>query len=148
MTQNESPSVFITNILVNPIPQYLLGILPAILILGDSPFTTLFSKMLRVFICLGSPFVGLFYFLNINTGKDQAQAQAQGPPNVVDACAYWLPAGRFVGGTWPFGFLSNNLDFDTNNNNNTRDILEKCILPSSALERFACFISLYFITVG
>jgi len=52
MTESTSLS---TDILINPIPQYILGILPAI-IMGASPFSTLFSQTMHVFLCLGCPF--------------------------------------------------------------------------------------------
>ena len=133
MTENTSISVFITNILVNPIPQYLLGILPAILVLGDSPFSTLFSKTMHVFLCLGCPFTGLFYFLNVDTG-----------PSSIDQCVYWLLPKYFHKKQFPFGYNSKKIECSEE----TQRTLEKCILPTSALERFACAISLYFITVG
>ncbi|CAG8614562.1 3046_t:CDS:1 [Paraglomus occultum] len=137
MTENEPLPVFITDILQNPIPQYLLGVLPAILILGDSPFLTSLSKTLHVFICLGCPFAGLFYFLNINTNLNQNDVN-------IDSCAYWLPADRFYGGRWPFGFHARRI----NCNSDIRNILERCISVISTLDRCACLISLYFITIG
>ena len=108
--------------------------------MGASPFSTLFSQAMHVFLCLGCPFSALFYILNINTGL--------GPEDVViiDAVAFWLPPDRFANKTWPFGFSPHKIRHDKNKI--IRKTLEKCIIPTSALERFVCVIALYYIVVG
>ncbi|CAG8720376.1 10246_t:CDS:1, partial [Ambispora leptoticha] len=51
--------------LLNPIPQYVLGSLPAIATIGAAPMEDFFQKIMWLFRCLGSPFIGLFYTCNI-----------------------------------------------------------------------------------
>ena len=62
-------SAFVTHMLQNPVPTYLLGTLPAILTIGAAPFTSLKLKISHILICISCPFVGLFYFVNIKNGK-------------------------------------------------------------------------------
>lgn len=71
------------HILQNPIPQYVLGTLPAIAIMGTTPRDKLSSKLSWVLRCLGCPFTGLFYFCNIGNSK-------------VEMSAYWLKAENFI----------------------------------------------------
>src|SRR6185312_6377720 len=93
-----APSSFITHILLNPVPRYLLGTLSAILTIGAAPFSRLKLKLLHVLLCLGCLFVGLFYFVNNNNGEDTNNQ------DVIDGCVYWLNSNCFAGGIWPFGY--------------------------------------------
>ncbi|RIB24389.1 hypothetical protein C2G38_2070119 [Gigaspora rosea] len=73
----------IFNILQNPVPQYVLGSLPAILTIGTTPHETLLAKFLWFVRCLGCPFAGLFYFCSIES-------------NSIEMSAYWLESKKFI----------------------------------------------------
>ncbi|CAG8570386.1 1135_t:CDS:1 [Paraglomus occultum] len=136
-------SAFVTHMLQNPVPTYLLGTLPAILTIGAAPFSSLKLKVSHIFICLASPFVGLFYFVNINFGEDGDDQ------DVVDACVYWLNCNRFEGGIWPFGYRVQAIDARPNNQNvPLPKALRSCIANASVLDRFASLASAYYIVVG
>src|ERR1041384_8111265 len=81
--------------LLEPIPQYVLGCLPAIAIIGESPMTRFTEKLVWVFRCLGCPFLGLFYSINVGGKK-------------VSRCIFWLSLNHFTGEQEikcrPFGF--------------------------------------------
>ncbi|CAG8601402.1 6777_t:CDS:2 [Ambispora leptoticha] len=47
--------------LLEPIPQYVLGCLPALATIGAAPMENFLHKLIWVAICLGCPFTGLFY---------------------------------------------------------------------------------------
>src|SRR6266542_5177382 len=68
--------------LLNPIPQYVLGSLPAIAIVGETPREKFAEKIAWVLRCLGCPFTGLFYSCNVGSAK-------------TDKCLYWLPSDYF-----------------------------------------------------
>src|SRR2546430_2261908 len=68
--------------LLNPVPQYMLGCLPAIAIVGESSRERFTEKIAWVLRCLGCPFTGLFYFCNIGS-------------TAADKCLYWLPSNYF-----------------------------------------------------
>src|SRR4051812_31501778 len=68
--------------LLNPIPQYILGSLPAITIVGATPREKFAEKLAWVFRCLGCPFTGLFYSCNVGSSK-------------VEQTLYWLPSNYF-----------------------------------------------------
>ncbi|CAG8563200.1 6069_t:CDS:2 [Paraglomus brasilianum] len=136
-------SAFVTHMLQNPVPTYLLGTLPAILTIGAAPFSSLKLKVMHIFTCLACPFVGLSYFDNINNGKDENKQ------DVVDACVYWLNSNRFEGGVWPFGYRVQAIDTRPNNENTALlKVLRSCIANASVLDRFASLASAYYIVVG
>ncbi|CAG8556817.1 11379_t:CDS:1 [Paraglomus brasilianum] len=141
----------ITTILQNPVSLYFLGVIPALFVVGDAPFSTLTSKILHILVCLGCPFTPLFYFLHIKTGV------GEGGEVIPDSCAYWLPKDKFqfrvpnrpennIVNIWPFGYKIKGLDFTNVPNIKTR--LMECVTNVSFLDRFACFVSGYFIFVG
>ncbi|RIA81495.1 hypothetical protein C1645_836889 [Glomus cerebriforme] len=72
-----------THTLLEHVPQYVLGCLPAIAMIGASPMDNFLEKLAWVLRCLGCPFVGLFYNLNIG-GKKTLR------------CIYWLSSDYFV----------------------------------------------------
>src|SRR5438128_12562360 len=110
-------SAFVTHMLQNPVPTYLLGTLPAILTIGAAPFSSLKLKFMHIFTTLACPFIGLFYFANINNGKDENKE------DVVDVCAYWLNNNRFEGGVWPFGYRVQAIDTLSNENTALLNVL-------------------------
>src|SRR6266542_605932 len=65
--------------LQDPVPQYVLGCLPAIATIGAAPDNGLMNKLIWIFRALGCPFSGLFYFCNEKS-----------------MCAYWLTSNSFV----------------------------------------------------
>lgn len=71
------------NILLDPIPQYVTGCLPALAIIGESPMNSFTKKLAWMLLCLGCPFVGLIFNLNIG-GKKESH------------CIYWLSSDFFT----------------------------------------------------
>ncbi|KAF0488407.1 hypothetical protein F8M41_022288 [Gigaspora margarita] len=71
------------HVLLNPVPQYLLGLLPALLTLGSTPYESLLEKFLWFLRCLGCPFTGLYYFCKIEG-------------NPIEMSAYWLESKNFT----------------------------------------------------
>ncbi|CAG8537847.1 6308_t:CDS:2 [Acaulospora morrowiae] len=68
--------------LLNPIPQYATGSLPALAIMGESPVASFSGKFMWLLRCLGCPFTGLFYSFIIGGLKE-------------DRCVYWLSSNKF-----------------------------------------------------
>jgi hypothetical protein len=125
--------------LLNPIPQYVLGCLPAITIVGASPREKFGEKLAWVFRCLGCPFTGLFYSCNVGSRK-------------VDQCLYWLPSNYFYcrqSGELryrPVGIHAMVLE-PTEKLRITTDI-KRCTARASILERFSSLVSAYYIFIG
>jgi hypothetical protein len=123
--------------LFEPIPQYVLGCLPAIAIMGESPMNKFTEKLAWVLRCLGCPFIGLFYTINVGSKKSSR-------------CIYWLSSNHFINaGTplqkRPFGFHHMKME------QNQRDVetsIERCTATASVLERLSSLISVYYIVVG
>ncbi|CAG8756394.1 16573_t:CDS:2 [Dentiscutata erythropus] len=69
--------------LLEPIPQYVLGCLPAIAIVGASPTNKFTRKLTWVLRCLGCPFMGIFYAVNVGGNKESR-------------CLFWLPVDYFI----------------------------------------------------
>ncbi|CAG8515970.1 4339_t:CDS:1 [Scutellospora calospora] len=137
--------------LQDPIPQYVLGSLPAILTIGATPFKGVGRKLGWFVRCLGCPFVGLFYFCNIKSDK-------------VTMCAYWLSANNFIVENpnfqssqiryRPVGHHAKQINppqnlHDPNDQQLIMiDTLKDCVAEASLLDRFASLVSLYYIVVG
>ncbi|CAG8675176.1 6093_t:CDS:1, partial [Acaulospora morrowiae] len=68
--------------LLDPVPQYVLGCLPALAIIGESPANEFTEKITWLLRCLGCPFTGIFYSFNIG-GKGESR------------CMYWLSSDKF-----------------------------------------------------
>nr|CAG8659259.1 8295_t:CDS:1 [Entrophospora candida] len=123
--------------LQEPMPQYISGLIPVIVILGTSPFKDLIDKLIWVFRCLGSPFTGLFYYLVI--GADR-----------VEMCIYWLPEEYFV------TTEGNNLDFHPVGLHaknmlitlEQKKIMKQCTANASVMDRLSSLASAYYIIVG
>ncbi|CAJ0825590.1 5827_t:CDS:1, partial [Entrophospora sp. SA101] len=123
--------------LQEPMPQYISGLIPVIVILGTSPFKLLFDKLIWVFKCLGCPFTGLFYYLVI--GADP-----------VEMCIYWLPEEFFLTTN------ENNLDFPpvglhAKNMLITLEqdkIMKQCTANAPVMDRLSSLASAYYIIVG
>ncbi|CAB4398510.1 unnamed protein product [Rhizophagus irregularis] len=120
--------------LQDPIPQYVLGCLPAIATIGAAPDNGLMNKLIWIFRSLGSPFSGLFYFCNINE---------------KGMCAYWLPSDSFIqnGNTIlyrPFGHHAMELDLTPNQ----KKYMRECIAEATVLDRLSSLASAYYIIVG
>ncbi|CAG8584368.1 5364_t:CDS:1 [Cetraspora pellucida] len=79
----EPALIMLINRLQNPIPQYVLGSLPIITIIGTTPRESLLWKLLWFMRCLGCPFTGMLYFCNIEKKK-------------VEMCVYWLESVHFI----------------------------------------------------
>ncbi|RIA83607.1 hypothetical protein C1645_833544 [Glomus cerebriforme] len=134
----------LTHKLLEPVPQYVLGCLPAIAIIGASPMNKFTEKLAWVLRCLGCPFIGLFYALNIGGNKESR-------------CIYWLTSDHFVvtgkaetkiekALYRPFGVYTMTLNKDKNNNLMT--YVERCTAKVSVLERLSSLISTYYIIIG
>ncbi|RIA86036.1 hypothetical protein C1645_829890 [Glomus cerebriforme] len=135
----------LTHTLLEPIPQYVLGCLPAIAIIGASPMNKFTEKLAWILRCLGCPFIGLFYALNIG-GKKESR------------CIYWLSSDYFaiIGDEEttgniklkyrPFGFYTMLLNRDQNYDLKT--YVDRCTAKISVLERLSSLVSAYYIVVG
>ncbi|GBB88025.1 hypothetical protein RclHR1_14540004 [Rhizophagus clarus] len=131
--------------LLNPIPQYILGCLPAITIVGATPREKFAEKISWVFRCLGCPFTGLFYSCNVGSSK-------------VDQCIYWLPAEYFKYREpnevnplnevryRPVGVHSKVLEQSERQRIYTE--IRRCMARASVLERLSSLVSAYYILVG
>ncbi|CAG8689777.1 27694_t:CDS:1 [Dentiscutata erythropus] len=123
--------------LSEPIPQYVLGCLPAIAIVGASPENLFTKKLIWVLRCLGCPFMGIFYSVNIGG-------------NQIHRYLFWLPVNNFEDNAGrlipyrPVGVytmrLSGGQDID--------DYINRCTAKVSVLERLSSLIPVYYIIVG
>lgn len=144
-----SGAIHIISKLLNPIPQYVLGCLPAIAIIGISPKGKFAEKLTWVLRCFGCPFTGLLYSCNV--GKDE-----------VKLCIYWLSSkyfqteeenGQGEGGLKqlyhrPVGVYAMSVSEDQDNYNDIKDIINRCTARTSVLERLSSLVSIYYIVVG
>ncbi|CAG8800365.1 20840_t:CDS:2 [Cetraspora pellucida] len=123
--------------LLEPIPQYVLGCLPAIAIAGASPMNTFIEKLVWMLRCLGCPFIGVFYSVNIG-GKEEPR------------CLFWLPVEYFATSEGenppyrPVGLYTMKLK----ENNDIKEHVNRCTAKASVLEKFSSIISMYYIVVG
>src|ERR1041384_2068817 len=113
--------------LLEPIPQYVLGCLPAIAIIGESPMPKFAEKLAWVFRCLGCPFIPLFYTINVGSKKESR-------------CIFWLSSDHFTSERWPlrrrpFGFHYMKLEPTLNTNQDKMIYIERCTATASVLER-------------
>ena len=147
MTVTEVEVINFFQVLLNTIPQYVLGVLPAIAILGSSPENGLINKFLYLFCSLGSPFSGLFYYLNVKNEK-------------LKMSLYWLEPGNFVKKEnlvsgesnpkklelkyKPFGCHAKKIIL----NDQQRKIIEECAAETSILDRFSPLVPIYYIIIG
>lgn len=129
--------------LLNPIPQYILGCLPAIAIVGDTPKEKLTEKLSWVLRCLGCPFTGLFYSCNVGSSK-------------ADQCIYWLPSDyfeceknngqRYTIAFRPIGIHGKILEL--NEKQRICEEIKRCTARASVLERLSSLVSAYYIFAG
>src|ERR1043165_8131247 len=106
--------------------------------MGSSLDSGLFRKLLWVIRCLGCPFVGLFYYCNVDNDP-------------VKLCAYWLPAENFVEVDGekpvkyrPVGHHAKEIDPDQHQ----REIMGRCVAEASVLDRLSSLASAYYIFIG
>ncbi|CAG8472149.1 9506_t:CDS:2 [Ambispora leptoticha] len=147
---------FVRNLL-NPVPQYVLGSLPAIATIGAAPMEDFFQKIMWVFRCLGCPFIGLFYTCNIPSDE---------------TAIFWLPKRCFRGVEIdrhdnstiikeipykPVGHHAMLLIMPEFNQRFVRELeanarvlqgLDECVANASVLERFSSLVAAYYISVG
>ncbi|CAG8679189.1 14166_t:CDS:1 [Funneliformis mosseae] len=122
------------HVLLNPIPQYVLGVFPGIAINGDTPMEKLTMKLGWVLRCLGCPFTGMFYACNVGTDK-------------VAICTYWISSDKFIQqdgqnlSSRPIGTHTMTLNLD-------KDRIRQCTGRASVLDRMSSIVSVYFIVVG
>src|SRR5205809_784451 len=124
--------------LLDPIPQHVLGCLPALILIGASPTSKFAKKLAWVFRCIGCPFTGLFYSLNIGSKSESL-------------CIYWLSSDHFIiderqAKVRPFGIhvsiLSNIQE------HNIERCVERCTARASVLEIIVSFVSGYYIIIS
>src|ERR1700722_8698897 len=127
--------------LQEPAPQYVLGCIPAIATVGTAPDSGLGYKMLWIFRCLGCPFSGLFYFINISHNDSIAMS------------TYWLTSDQFMirnecGISYrPFGHYA--MEIEANDQDETViKLLNECMAEASVLDRLSSLASAYYILVG
>ncbi|CAB4406898.1 unnamed protein product [Rhizophagus irregularis] len=146
-----SGAIHIISKLLNPIPQYVLGCLPAIAIIGTSPKGKFAEKLTWVLRCFGCPFTGLLYSYNV--GKDE-----------VKLCIYWLSSEYFQIEVEnvenkqegqlqlkqldhrPVGVYAMSVKEDQDKS--YKDIIKRCTARASVLERLSSLVSIYYIVVG
>jgi hypothetical protein len=122
------------NKLKNPVPQYVLGCLPAIATIGASPKEDFIEKLIWVTICLACPFTGLFYTCNVKSNE---------------TVIYWLPKRYFSGKNWeeipyrPIGHRFMQIEPKDQLN-----YFEDCVANASVLERLSSLASAYYIIIG
>ncbi|CAG8710264.1 4143_t:CDS:1, partial [Racocetra persica] len=126
--------------LLEPIPQYVVGCLLAITIVGASPSNKLRYKLIWLFRCLSCPFIGVFAAINI--GGDE-----------LSRCIFWLLPKYFViKGTStspeyrPVGFYT--MKVSENQDKAFRKKIELCTAKALVIERFSTLVSVYYIIVG
>src|SRR5207248_11230278 len=105
--------------LLTSVPQYVLGVLPAIAILGASPRDGLWCKFEYLFRSLGSPFSGLFYYMNVKNDR-------------LKMTLYWLEPENFrLNGHKklkykPFGFHAKKVQQSERLDLEQRQLIEEC----------------------
>ncbi|CAG8511452.1 242_t:CDS:2 [Ambispora gerdemannii] len=142
--------------LQNPVPQYVLGCLPALATIGAAPMEDFIQKLMWLAQCLGCPYLGLFYTCNVK---------------ISETAIYWLPKRCFVGIDGkeipyrPFGHRAmvviksgkhskqsgeNTYQYTEKLSANASALkkLEACIANASVLERLSSLVSAYYIFVG
>ncbi|CAI2173613.1 2987_t:CDS:2 [Funneliformis geosporum] len=107
--------------LLNPLPQYVLGCFPAIAIIGESPMSKFTEKFTWVLRCLGCPFSGLFYSLNVGNKE-------------VSRCIYWLSVDYFK--------VKKDMEISY------QKPQYRPFAKASVLERLSSLVSAYYIVVG
>lgn len=129
--------------LLSPIPQYILGCLPAIAIVGVTPREKFAEKLTWLFRCLGCPFTGLLYSCNVGSTK-------------TDQCLYWLPSEYFYCEQndeqrrpitfRPVGIRTKTIELNERLRISTE--IKRCTARASVLERLSSLVSAYYIFVG
>src|ERR1043166_3192868 len=122
--------------LQNSIPQYILGILPAIATIASTPESGLITKLLWLARCLGCPFTGLLYFCT--TSSDP-----------VAMSTYWLPSNYFIALDnkplyRPVGHHAKKMQVGLNE----KKILKGWNAEASVLDRLSAVVSLYYVSLG
>ncbi|CAG8492945.1 1762_t:CDS:1 [Cetraspora pellucida] len=148
MSSLSSASEIFLNKLQHPIPQYVLGCIPVIAIIGANPITGLWTKLQWIFRCLGCPFCGLIYVCAVSNDK-------------TDLCTYWLDKDKFVGVSdgSQGNFISEGVDpvpfrpvgqyaKKFYPNNQQLRCFDEATSEPSALERLSSLASAYYIFVG
>jgi hypothetical protein len=125
--------------LEDPAPQYVLGCIPVIVTIGTAPDNGLGNKILWILRCLGSPFTGLFYTLNVKNDP-------------ISITSYWLNSDRFKenGETIsfrPFGHHAKEIIL-SDQDPEVIQSLEECIAEASPLDRLSSLASAYYVFVG
>lgn len=126
--------------LLDPIPQYVLGCLPAIAIMGACPKEKFSQKLTWVLRCLGCPFTGLLYACNVGT-------------NEAKLCIYWLTSEHFSSrgqqlNHRPVGIYTMSVDENQDEYRNIMVYVRRCTARVSVLERLSSLVSAYYIIVG
>ncbi|CAG8737465.1 29325_t:CDS:1 [Gigaspora margarita] len=124
--------------LLEPIPQYVLGCIPAIAIVGASPTDKFSRKLIWVLRSLGCPFIGILYSVNVG-GNEQSR------------CLFWLPVDNFVKGETNIKLRYRPIGLYTMKPSDNQDIdeyVDRCTAKISVLERLSPVISLYYIIIG
>ncbi|CAG8753568.1 17838_t:CDS:1, partial [Racocetra fulgida] len=106
-------------------------------IAGASPMNTFIEKLIWMLRCLGCPFMGVFYSVNIG-GKEESR------------CLYWLPVEYFITDEdkepkyRPVGLYY----MKPRENQDIKVHVNRCTAKASVLERLSSVISMYYISVG
>ncbi|RIB26009.1 hypothetical protein C2G38_2066099 [Gigaspora rosea] len=136
MSSTPSASEVLLGKLQSQVPQYVLGCLPVIAVIGEIPTRGLWSKLQWIFRCLGCPFSGLFYIICVQNDKKAM-------------CSYYLNKEFFARGAdsipfRPFGQHAMKLD----PTDSQLRCFSECFSEASVLERLSSLVSAYYILVG
>nr|CAG8617741.1 10248_t:CDS:2 [Entrophospora candida] len=132
---------------LNSVPQYVLGSLSAIAILGATPVGDFREKIRWIFLCLGAPIEGLCYYCNVKNGA-------------IIMSTYWLKPDHFVEGNYNraiydddgvtilnyrlFGWNAKQIDLTTEQ----KELMKARVAEVSILDRLNYMVSIYYIVVG
>src|ERR1044071_2007056 len=129
----------------NPIPQYVLGTLPAIATMGATPKNGLIKKLEWLSRCLGCPFTGLFYFCVIRTDP-------------IAMSTYWLSSDCFIQDLSSDCFIQDRriVHYRPVGHHakviqpgpNEKKVLESWYAEASVMDRLSSVVSVYYIILG
>ncbi|CAG8595635.1 11128_t:CDS:1 [Ambispora gerdemannii] len=170
MATIEVPVSKVINTSLNPVPQYILSIIPAVLTAGAAPKTNFIDKLIRVAQCLSCPFIGLFYTCNVKNDeittywlrkchfmevkielKELVKTQIPYKPVGHHAMTIIRPGNiaKFIEQTESNKFVRETFKELAESNKTVLEILEEeCVANASVLERLSSLTLAYYILIG
>nr|CAG8606825.1 6566_t:CDS:1 [Entrophospora candida] len=133
---------FVQSLLIS-VPQYVLGSLSAIAILGATPVGGFREKIRWIFLCLGAPIEGLYYYCNVKN-------------DAIIMSTYWLEYEHFYETNRQvkngvtilnyrlFGWHTKQMELTPKQ----EESMKGCVAGASILDRLSYMVSIYYIIVG